>query len=49
MTVEAITHRRLRVWLADDEMEEWGLSSTAPPMARVRRLVRQIVDAAGWN
>ena len=48
MTVEAITHRRLRVWLTDDEVEEWGLSRTAPPMARVRRLVRQIVDAAGW-
>ena len=49
MTVETITHRRLRAWLTDDEMEEWGLTHAKPSMGRVRRLVRQITAAAGWS
>lgn len=49
MTVEAITDHRLRVWLTDDEMEQWGFDQETPPMGRVRRLVRQIVTAAGWS
>ena len=49
MTVEAITEHRLRVWLTDDEMHQWGLTQETPAMGRVRRLVRQIATAAGWT
>ncbi len=49
MTVEPIANGRLRVWLTDEELEEWGLTDTQPSMRRVRRLVRQVSAAVGWT
>ena len=48
MTVEPIANGCLRVWLTDDEMEQWGLSASEPPLTRARRLVRRVVATAGW-
>lgn len=45
MTVEPISNGNLRIWLAEDEIEEWGLTDAAPK--RVRRLVRRALDAVG--
>ncbi|MBQ7088932.1 MAG: hypothetical protein IJN04_04740 [Clostridia bacterium] len=45
MTVEPIENGNLRIWLADNEMEEWGLTDSQPK--RVRRLVRRALSAVG--
>ena len=49
MTVEPIANGCLRVWLTDEELEQWGLTDTQPSIRRVRRLVRQVSAAAGWS
>lgn len=48
MTIEPIAEHRLRVWLTEDDLEQWGLDAGPSPMGRVRRLVRQVCAAAGW-
>lgn len=45
MTIEPISNGNLRIWLAEKEIEEWGLAEGRPD--RVRRLVRRALSAAG--
>ena len=48
MTVEPIANGCLRVWLTNDELEQWGLTAAETPLIRARRLVRRIAASAGW-
>ena len=48
MTVEPITNGCLRVWLTDEELEQWGLTDHAAA-GRIRRLVRRVSADAGWT
>ena len=45
MTIEPISNGNLRIWLAEKEIEEWGLTEGRPD--KVRRLVRRALSAAG--
>ena len=45
MTVEPIKNGNLRIWLAENEIEEWGLTDSRPK--GVRRLVRHALSAVG--
>ena len=45
MTIEPISNGNLRIWLAEKEIEEWGLTQGRPEA--VRRLVRRALSAAG--
>lgn len=45
MTVEPISNGNLRIWLADNEIEEWGLQRGRPK--GVRRLVRRALAMVG--
>ena len=45
MTVEPISNGNLRIWLAEDEIKDWGLTDQSPK--RVRRLVYRALRAAG--
>ena len=48
MKIESISNGSLRVWLADEEIKEWGLAADeAASRRRVRRLVRQVLAAVG--
>ena len=47
MTIEPISNGNLRIWLTEEETEEWGLSDSRPD--KVRRLVRRALSAAGRN
>lgn len=47
MNIEPIHDGCLRVWLAEEELQHWGLSEEAPEPRQVRRLVRRIMGAAG--
>ena len=49
MTVESIANGCLRIWLTDEELEQWGLCAPQPPLRQVRRLVRRAAAAAGWS
>lgn len=49
MKVEPISNGCLRVWMADDEMKEWGLTDPEEEPRRVRRLLRKVLSAAGWR
>ena len=48
LKVEPIAGGRLRVWLTEAEMEEWGLTAHGQER-RIRRLVRHIAVTAGWD
>lgn len=48
LKVEPIAGGCLRVWLTEADMEEWGLSAHGQER-RIRRLVRQVAMAAGWE
>ena len=48
VTVEPIANGCLRVWLTDEEIEQWGLAADAAT-GRIRRLVRRISAEAGWT
>ncbi len=43
--IESITNGNLRIWLAEDEIEEWGLEDSHGD--GVRRLVRRALSAVG--
>ena len=45
MTIEPISNGNLRIWLAEEEIKEWGLAEGRPD--RVRRLIRKALSAAG--
>lgn len=48
LKIEPIAGGRLRVWLTEAEVEEWGLSAHGQER-RIRRLVRHIAATAGWD
>lgn len=45
MNIEPISNGNLRIWLAEDEMKEWGLQDSRG--GGVRRLVRRALSAVG--
>ena len=45
MTIESIDNGNLRVWLAEHEIEEWGLDDSQP--GGIRRLVRRALATVG--
>ena len=45
MKIESITNGNLRIWLAEDEIKEWGLEDDGND--GVRRLVRRALKAMG--
>lgn len=45
MNIEPISNGNLRIWLAEDEMEEWGLEDSHGD--GIRRLVRRALSATG--
>lgn len=45
MNIEPISNGNLRIWLAEDEMEEWGLEDGRED--GIRRLVRRALSATG--
>lgn len=45
MKIEPIDNGNLRIWLAEEEIEEWGLDD--PRGGGVRRLVRRALSAVG--
>ena len=45
MTIEPISNGNLRIWLAEEEIEEWGLTNGRPD--GVRRLIRRALSVAG--
>lgn len=45
MKIEPIDNGNLRIWLAEDEIEEWGLEDSRG--GGVRRLVRRALSAVG--
>ncbi len=45
MKIEPISNGNLRIWLAEDEIEEWGLEDSR--CKGVRRLVRHALSAVG--
>lgn len=45
MTIESIDNGNLRVWLAENEIKEWGLDDSQPK--GIRRLVRRALAAVG--
>ena len=47
MNIEPIDGGSLRVWLSEEELQEWGLQAQTPDRRLVRRLVRQVTDTAG--
>lgn len=47
MHIEPIDGGSLRVWLSEEELQEWGLQAQTPDRRLVRRLVRQITETAG--
>ena len=48
MTVEPIANGCLRVWLTDEEIEQWGLTDQGAA-GRIRRLVRRVSADAPWT
>ena len=47
MNIEPIQGGLLRVWLAEEELQQWGLLEREPSRRQVRRLVRQVLAAVG--
>jgi len=47
VNIEPIHDGCLRVWLAEEELHQWGLSENQPDPRRVRRLVRQVLASVG--
>lgn len=45
MNIEPISNGNLRIWLAEEEIEEWGLEDSHGD--GIRRLVRRALSAAG--
>ncbi len=45
--IEPIHDGCLRVWLAEEELEQWSLLDPHPDRRRIRRLVRRVLDAVG--
>jgi hypothetical protein len=47
VNIEPIDNGNLRIWLAEDEIEAWGLAEE--DTNGIRRLVRRALSAAGWR